>query len=158
MKYVFNPDQPHMAGVIHSWSGISIIEKLACLRTHLKASKLFSPKGGSFGNGGDYESGGGYFLGVSGIGIGVLIGTNNGIPKTTDYRTAPEGRWNRQLVFDVATSFEQYVLPTADAEVLVIDAQTEVPEGAPIQIAEGIRIARRPRMERPDFLRSMYTG
>ena len=32
-----------MVGVIYSWSGISIIEKLACARTHIKASKLCSP-------------------------------------------------------------------------------------------------------------------
>ena len=59
------------------------------------------------------------------MGIGVLIGTKNGVVKTTDYRTAPEGRWNRQLVLAVATAFEQHLLPTtdaADAEVGVIDA------------------------------------
>ena len=62
------------------------------------------------------------------------------------------------MVLDVAIYFEQYVLPTVDAEVVVIDATTVVPEGAPTQIAEGIPIARRSRMERSDFLRFGYTG
>ena len=56
-----------MAGVIYSWSGISIIEKLACLRTHLKASKLFSSKGDSFGSGDNNGSGDSFILGASGI-------------------------------------------------------------------------------------------
>ena len=70
----------------------------------------------------DSELADGGFLGVTGMGIGMLIETKDGIIKTTEYRTAPEGRWNRQLVLDVATSFEQHVLPTADAEVVVIGA------------------------------------
>ena len=71
----------------------------------------------------DSEWADGVFLGVSGMGIGVLIGTKGGIVQTTDYRTAP-----------VATSFEQYVLPTADAKVVVIDASNVVSEGVPPQI------------------------
>ena len=71
------------------------------------------------------------YLGVSSMDIGALIGTKNGIVKADDYRTAPAGRWSRQLVLDVATSFEQYVLPTNGAEVVVIYAQAVVPEGAP---------------------------
>ena len=92
------------------------------------------------------------------MGIAVLIGTNNGIVKTIDYRTAPEGRWNRQLVLEVATYLEQYVLPTADAEVVVIDAQSSVPEGTPPQIAEEIPVARRPRTEWSDLFGFGYTG
>ena len=46
-------------------------------------------------------------------------------------------------MFDVAASFEQYVLPTANAEPVVIDASTIVTEGSPPQIAEAMPIARR---------------
>ena len=89
---------------------------------------------------------------------GVLIGTKDDIVETADYRTPPEKRWNGQLVLDVATSFAQYVLSTADAELAMIDAQTVVPEGAPPQIAEGFPVACVPRMERSDFLGFGYTG
>ena len=39
----------------------------------------------------DSEWSDGAFLGASGIGIGVLIGTKDGIVKTTDYGTAEAG-------------------------------------------------------------------
>ena len=98
------------------------------------------------------------FLGVSGMGIGVIIWAIDGILKTTDYKTAPEGRWHRLLVLDVATSVDKYVLPTDNAEVVVIDASTVVSEENPLQSAKEIIAARRPRMERSDFPRSGYTG
>ena len=97
-------------------------------------------------------------MGVSGMGIGVLIGTKLGTARTTDYRMAPEGRWSRQLVLDVATTFEQHIVPTANADNVVIDAPVDAPVGAPLEIAEEIPIARRPRMEKADFTRFGYTG
>ena len=90
----------------------------------------------------DSEWSNGVFLGVSGMGIGVLIGTKLGIVRTTDYRMAPKGRWSRQLVLDEATTFEQYIMPTADADTVVIDAPVDAPVGAPLEIAEEIRIVR----------------
>ena len=79
-----------------------------------------------------YDSGwsDGVFLGVAGMGIGVLIGTKDGIVKTTDYWTAPEWRRNRQFAPDVSTAFDQYILPTAGSEAVVIDSSTVVLEGA----------------------------
>ena len=38
------------------------------------------------------------FLGVSGMSNSVIVGTQDGIVKTQDYRRAPEGRWNKKLV------------------------------------------------------------
>ena len=52
----------------------------------------------------------GVSLGVSGLGIGVLIGVALGILRATDYRIASEGRWSRQLVFDHIHSFIVFVL------------------------------------------------
>ena len=84
----------------------------------------------------------GVFLGVSGLGIGVLIGTKFGTVRTTVCRIAPEGSWSCQLVLDAATTFEQYSVATAHADSVVIDASTIVPVGAPREIAEDIPIAR----------------
>ena len=78
----------------------------------------------------DSEWSDGVFLGFSGMGIGILIRTKDGIVKTSYYRTAPEGMRSRQLVLDVAASYEQYVLVAANAEAVVIDASTVVPEVA----------------------------
>ena len=79
----------------------------------------------------DSEWSDGVFLGVSGMGICVLVGTKLGIVRTTDYRMAPEGKWSRQLVLDAATTFEQRIVPTADADTVVFDAPVDTPVGAP---------------------------
>ena len=64
----------------------------------------------------DSEWSDGVSLGVAGMGIGV-----DGIVKTTDYRTAPEGRWSRQLVLDVAMSFERSNWPVCEAHPLLVE-------------------------------------
>ena len=68
------------------------------------------------------------------------------------------GRWSRQLVLDVATTFEQYIVPTADADTVVIDAPVDAPVGAPLEIAQEFPLARRPRMGKAEFTRFGYTG
>ena len=77
---------------------------------------------------------------MSGMGIGVLIGTKLGIVRTTDYRMAAEGRWSRQLVLDVATTFEQHIVPTADADTVVIDAPVDAPVGAPLRLLKQLQL------------------
>ena len=54
----------------------------------------------------DSEWADGIYLGISGTSTSVLIGTASGIVKTTDYRMAPEGRFNRKLVEAMNTSIE----------------------------------------------------
>ena len=49
-------------------------------------------------------------------------------------------------------------MPTTIVDPVVIDASTIVPVGAPPEIVEEIPIARRPRMERSDFVWFGYTG
>ena len=79
------------------------------------------------------------------MGISTLIGTRDGIVRTTDYRMAPEGRWSRKLVEDVVTSFEEFVCPsTSSPGTISIDAPVPMPDGAPEPADETV-VARRAR-------------
>ena len=60
----------------------------------------------------DREWSDGIFLGISGMGNSVLVGTSDGIFKTNDYRRSPDGRWHKQLIIDMQTTFQEYISPT----------------------------------------------
>ena len=71
----------------------------------------------------DSEWADGVYLGVSGLSTGALIGTANGVVRTADFRMSTEGRWNKKLIDDMQTSFEEYVNPSVvEAEPVVIHA------------------------------------
>ena len=81
----------------------------------------------------DSEWSDGIFLGIEGMGVSVLVGTPNGIRKTTDFRMAPEGRWNAKLVVQFSVPFAEFVLPSSmgSDEAIDIEAPVVMPEGAP---------------------------
>ena len=104
----------------------------------------------------DSEGSDGVFLGISAMTTYALIGTADGIIRTRDYRMAPEGRFNKKLLLDVCTSFEQYIVPTVvDAEVVVIDGAGMPLK--PLAPAENMR-ARRLRLSRDDIIAHGYTA
>ena len=87
----------------------------------------------------------------------ALIGTANGVVRTRDYRMLSEKRWNKQLVLDMKTTFEEYVVPNArEPEVVVIDAGLAIPMEPPMP-AETIR-HRRMRLGKEDFQLYGYTA
>ena len=66
-----------------------------------------------------------------------LFGTSSGIVRVIDYRLAPGGRWRKDLVEGMQTSFEEYAAPTtSEPEVVVADAGLIVPAGAPDPAAQ----------------------
>ena len=54
----------------------------------------------------------GIYLGVAGMSSSSLIGTSSGVVRVIDYRLAPGGRWRKDLVENMQTSFEEYVATT----------------------------------------------
>ena len=57
----------------------------------------------------DSEWSDGVFLGITGMSTHALIGTPDGIVRTRDYRMAPEGRWSKDLILGMKTTFEEYI-------------------------------------------------
>ena len=90
-------------------------------------------------------------MGVSGLGVSVLVGTSSGIFKTTDYRRSLDGRWNKDLVLGMVITFEEYICPTATPAPFIIEAGEHVPGIAP-EVAEEVANARRVRLVLRDFL------
>ena len=94
--------------------------------------------------------------GIFGAFTYALIGTATRVVCTRDYRMAPEGRWNRELVMCCNTSFEDYVVPsTVDPEAVVIHgADIPLDPPAPAEVLK----ARRLRLSRDDFFTHGYTA
>ena len=93
----------------------------------------------------------------SGMSNSVIVGTKDAIVKTQDYRRAPEGRWNKKLVLDMQTTFEEYICPTEhpapiDVHIIVVVAH-DIPEAA-----EPIPAPRRMRLMPRDFAKFGYTA
>ena len=60
-----------------------------------------------------------------------MIGTLNGIFKTTDYRRSPGGRWNKDLVLGAAATFEDASAQHPFQKFSVIEASESGPGIAP---------------------------
>ena len=105
----------------------------------------------------DSEWSDGVYLGIAGLSTQALIGTSSGVVRATDFRLAPEGKWNRERVLCVPTSFQEYVDPETEAPkpsvILPCPAAGFAPEMPSIEPQ-----SRRLRLQRRDFLRYGYTG
>ena len=83
----------------------------------------------------------GIYLGMSGSSSYILVGTPQGIERTTSFRRQPEGtQWSRKLVDSINTTLEQYVDPTDADPDRVVElpmpipfARLPDPEGPPQQ-------------------------
>ena len=70
----------------------------------------------------------GIYLGMSGSSSYTLVGTSNGIERTTSFRRHPKGQqWSRELLDQVNTTLEEYIDPTTVAPHVVIVPQEHVP-------------------------------
>ena len=88
----------------------------------------------------------------------ALIGTSEGIVRTRDYRTLPENRWNKKLLMDVNTTFEEYIVPNAEnpEAVVIVAGPADVNILPPIPVE--FPRARRLRLGREDFVEHGFTA
>ena len=107
----------------------------------------------------DSEWSDGVFLGISGNTPLALIGTENGIVRTRDYRTRPEGpeRWNKDLISKFNTTFQEYIVPSTEVPSSVV---IQDPLGQPVAPPDAADLphVRRMRLDKGDFIDHGYTA
>jgi hypothetical protein len=105
----------------------------------------------------DSEWADGVYLGIAGLSTEAIIGTSSGVVRTNEFRVSPDGKWNRELVLSIPTSFQDYIDPENNApkpSVILPVPTADLGPGVPATEIQ----ARRMRLVRRDFLKYGYTG